>query len=51
MAQGLSAFLLLLMAGGCCCGEGAGCSVGAGSGCRCVLFCLQIIIKIISKVP
>ena len=43
MTQGFSSFLLLLDGG---CGEGAGCRAGAGPGFRCVLFCLQIIMKI-----
>ena len=45
MTQGFGGFLLLL-GGGFGCGEGAGCRAGGGPGFRCVLFCLQIIMKI-----
>ena len=45
MAQGFGGFLLLLR-GDCCCDRGAGCKAGGGPGFRCVLFCLQIIMKI-----
>ena len=44
MSQGFGGFLLL--GGGCGSGEGVGCRAGAGPGFRCVLFCLQIIMKI-----
>ena len=45
MIQGFGGFLLLLGDRGC--GEGAGYMAGAGPGFRLVIFCLQIIIKII----
>ena len=45
MTQGFGGFLLLL-GGGCCCGCGAGCRADESPGFRCVLFCLQIMMKI-----
>ena len=45
MSQKFGSFLLLL-GGSSGCDEGAGCTVGAGPGFRCVLFCMQIIMKI-----
>ena len=45
MIQGFGGFFLLL-GGLWCCGCGAGCRTGAGPGFRCVLLCLQIIMKI-----
>ena len=45
MTKGLGGFLLLLGAGlGCGCP--AGCMAGACPGFRCILFCLQIMMKI-----
>ena len=44
MTQGFDGFLLLV--GGCWCGCGAGCREGAGPGFKCVLFCMQIMMKI-----
>ena len=43
MTKGFCGFLILLGGG---CGERAGCRAGAGPGFRCVLFCLQIMMKI-----
>ena len=45
MAQGFGGFFLLL-GGGCGRCEGTGFRTGTGPGFRCVLFCLQIMMKI-----
>ena len=45
MTQEFGDFLLLL-GGGCGCGQFTSCRAGADPGFRCVLFCLQIIMKI-----
>ena len=39
-------WLSYLLGAGCCCDWGACCMAGAGPGFICVLFCLQIIVKI-----
>ena len=42
--HGFDGFLLIFGAG-CDCGCGAGCRAGGGPGVRCILFCLQIMMK------